>query len=283
MMKALQYLVAIVFVVAGILLLVGPSHAAVVTATAFVPTRFTVVDEGTVGKPDVVMIPGLSSSRAVWEGEAKLLVPNYRLHLVQVDGFAGAAAGANATGPMLPGIVEELHAYIEAGKMKPVVVGHSLGGLLTLMLAEKYPEDVRKMVIVDALPYYGVVFNPDATVEVVKPQAEAMAGQIAGMPADQFAMMAPMMAAQMVKDADGQKLVAAASLATDRSVMVKAMVEDLSTDLRGDVGSIKTPTLVLFAVDAGTPVPDPVKYEAEVRDGYRAMPNVTLVKVEGSG
>jgi pimeloyl-ACP methyl ester carboxylesterase len=282
-MKMLQWFATMAFVVAGILLLVGPSDAAVVTAAGgFVPTRFTVVDEGTVGKPDVVMIPGMSSSRAVWEAEAKLLAPNYRLHLVQVDGFAGAAAGANAAGPMLPGIVEELHGYIEAAKMKPVVVGHSLGGLLALMLADKHPEDVRKMVIVEALPYYGVVFNPAATVEMVKPQAEAMGGQIAGMPADQFAMMAPMMAAQMVKDPEGQKVVAAASLATDRGVMVKSMLEDLETDLRGDVASIKTPTLVLFAVDAATPVPDPVVYEGLVRDGYKPMPNVTLVKVEGS-
>src|SRR5947199_1839463 len=80
-MKVLRLIATLGFVVAGILLLVKPSHAAVV----FAPTRFTVVDAGTVGKPDVILIPGLSSSRTVWDAEAKLLPPNYRLHLLQVS------------------------------------------------------------------------------------------------------------------------------------------------------------------------------------------------------
>ncbi len=139
-MKVMQWLATTALVVAGIVLLMKPmsahAQAAAGAGATFVPTRFTVVDEGTVGKPDVVLIPGLSSSRSVWDAEAKLLAPNYRMHLVQVDGFAGAPAGVNATGPMLPGIVEELHGYIAAAGMKPVVVGHSLGGLLALMLAD---------------------------------------------------------------------------------------------------------------------------------------------------
>jgi pimeloyl-ACP methyl ester carboxylesterase len=96
MMKGLQWLATVALVVAGVLLLVKPMMARAQSMAKFVPTRFTVVDEGTAGQPDVVLIPGLSSSRAVWEAEAKLLAPNYRLHLVQVDGFAGAPAGPNA-------------------------------------------------------------------------------------------------------------------------------------------------------------------------------------------
>jgi pimeloyl-ACP methyl ester carboxylesterase len=96
----------------------------------------------------------------VWDAEVKLLAPNYRLHLVQVAGFAGAPAGPNAAAGMLPGIVEELHGYISATQMRPVVVGHSMGGLLAMMLAEKYPADVKKMVIVDTLPFYALLSSP---------------------------------------------------------------------------------------------------------------------------
>lgn len=106
--EMMQWFAAVVFVVCGILLLCAPSTAQVKAA---LPTRFTVVDEGTEGKPDVVLVPGLTSSREVWAGEAKRLAPNYRLHLVQVNGFAGQAAGPNATGEILPAIVDELHAY----------------------------------------------------------------------------------------------------------------------------------------------------------------------------
>jgi pimeloyl-ACP methyl ester carboxylesterase len=279
--KGLQWLATLALVVAGVLLLVRPMSAHAQTA-AFVPARFTVVDAGTAGKPDVVLIPGLSSSRAVWDAEAKLLAPNYRLHLVQVNGFAGAPAGANATGPILPGIVEELHGYIAAGGMKPVVVGHSLGGLLALMLTDKYPGDVRRLVIVDTLPYYAVLFNPAATVETAKPMADGIRSQMIAMPEDKYEAMLPMMVGGMVTDPAGRTAVLEATKATDRTVAFDAMYDDLTTDLRADVANIQTPTLVLFAVDPGAKQPDPAVYEAAVRDGYKAMPHVTLVKVEPS-
>jgi pimeloyl-ACP methyl ester carboxylesterase len=279
-MKFLQWLATTVLVLAGVMLLVEPGHAQ--GAKAFVPTRFTVVDAGTVGKPDMLLIPGLSSSRAVWDAEATLLAPNYRLHLLQVDGFAGAPAGPNATGPILAPIVQELHGYIGTLKSKPVVMGHSLGGLLTLMLEDKYPADVRKAIIVDTLPFYAVLFNPAATAETVKPQAEAIRGQMLGMPADQYAAMAPMMAAQLVKDPEAQKTVAAASIASDRTVVVNAMIEDIETDMRPKVATIKVPTLVLYEHDTTLTTPDAGSYEALVKDGYKSMPNVTLVQVDGS-
>jgi pimeloyl-ACP methyl ester carboxylesterase len=287
-MKVMQWLATVVLVLAGVMLLVKPltAHAQAVAATAgsqtVGPTRFTVVDEGTVGKPDVVLIPGLSSSRAVWEGEAKLLAPNYRLHLVQVDGFAGAPAGINATGPILPGIVEELHGYIASAGIHPVVVGHSLGGLLALMLADKYPGDVRKMVIVDTLPFYAVLFNPDATVETVKPMAEQIRQQMIAMPQAQYDGMLPTMVGQMVSDPAGQAKVLEATKGTDRTVAFDAMYDDLQTDERGAVAKIQTPTLVLFAIEPDAKQPDPVAYEALVRDGYKPMPHVTLVKVAPS-
>jgi pimeloyl-ACP methyl ester carboxylesterase len=282
-MKGLQWLATLMLVLAGVMLLVRPMTAhAQAAATTFVPTRFAVVDAGTVGKPDVVLIPGLGSSRTVWDGEAKLLAPNYRLHLVQVNGFAGAPAGVNASGPMLPGIVEELHAYIAAQGMHPVVVGHSLGGLLALMLADKYPADVRKMVIVDTLPYYAVLFDPNATVATMKPMADQISQRMLAMPADQYAAMQPMIASGMVKDPEGQKLVAAASGASDRAVVVEAMVEDMLTDLRARVATIKTPTLVLYEYDSTAKQPDPATFEATMKAGYKPMPNVTLMRMEGS-
>lgn len=275
-----QWGMAVVLTAAGVALLVGgPIHA---QGAAFTPTRFTVVDAGTAGKPDVVLIPGLSSSRAVWDAEAKLLAPNYRLHLVQVNGFAGQAAGPNATGEMLPGLVEELHGYVAATGMHPVVVGHSLGGLLTLMLAAKYPADARKIVVVDALPFYALLFSPQATVEAVRPQAEAMKQQLLAIPAEQYAAMQPMMVAAMVKDPAGAKTVASWSAASDRSVVANAMVEDMLTDVRPQLASIKTPALVLYEYDASMPMLHADAYEATLKSSYASMPNVTLVRMDDS-
>jgi len=282
-MRIVRYLAGAAIFVAGILLTSGPIHADGVGAkNSIVPTRFSVLDEGTPGKPDVLLVPGLSSSRAIWDAEAKLLAPNYRLHLVQVNGFAGTPAGENASGPLLVPIVEELHAYIVANKLHPVVIGHSLGGLLALMLADKHPEDVKKLAIVDALPFSGATMDPAATVESIRPQAEGFKHAMLSMSADDYAAMQPIVAAQMVKDADAQKLVAASSIASDRAVVVNAVMDGLGTDLRPDVAGIKTPTLMIYAYDSTEQQPDPKQYEAAVLAGYKPMPNVTLVRIDDS-
>jgi pimeloyl-ACP methyl ester carboxylesterase len=260
-----------------------PSQAAPGDTTAvFLSTRFTAIEEGTLGKPDVLLIPGMSSSRAVWEAEAKLLAPNYRLHLVQLAGFAGSPAGPNASGQVLAPVVEELHAYIVAKRIHPVVIGHSMGGLITLMLAIRHPEDARKIVIVDALPFAAVLMDPSATAESMMPQVQAIKQQMLAMPADQYAAMQPMMAARMVKNPDAQKLLAASFAASDRGVSVEAMEEDLETDLRQDVASIKTPALMLYAYDTAAQQPDPATYEAAVQLAYKKMPNATLKRIEDS-
>lgn len=252
-------------------------------AQTFTPTRFTVVDTGTAGKPDVVLIPGLSSSRSVWDAEAKLLAPNYRLHLVQVNGFAGQPAGPNATGAMLPAIAEELHTYIFRSKMHPAVIGHSLGGLLALMLADKYPADVRKLVIVDSLPFYALTLSPDATVESIKPQVEGMRQQMAGLPDDQYTAMQPMMAAALVKNPEGQKAVAASSAQSDRAVVLNAMLEDMQTDVRPDLAGIKTPALMLYPFEAGQRQgTDPAKTDALYTTAFKSMPNVKLQRIDDS-
>jgi pimeloyl-ACP methyl ester carboxylesterase len=312
-MKALlQWIATAVLVVAGVVLLCVPArgqrssaaNAAVLSGVVdggtevsplpsakgspagFVPTRFTVTDAGTVGKPDVVLIPGLASSKAVWDGEVKLLGPNYRLHVVQVGGFAGAPAGPNAGPGMLAGIVEELHGYIvgplSVGGRRPVVVGHSLGGLLAMMLAARYPGDVRKMVIVDTLPYYAVLFQPGATVESVQPMAAGIRAEMVKMSAEEYAAGEKTMLPGMAISEAGQRAAYESSVASDRAVVAEALYEDLLTDMRPEVGKIQTPTLVLYAYDATAKMPPANAYEGMMQDGYKAMPHVTLVKVDGS-
>src|SRR4051812_25197318 len=116
--------------------------------------------------PDVVLIPGLSSSPKVWEG-AVAAVSGYRYHLVRVAGFDGAPAGANASGPVVAPVAEEIARYIrEAGLKHPALVGHSLGGSWALMVAARHPEFASRVMVVDMMPYLGALFaGPTATAE----------------------------------------------------------------------------------------------------------------------
>ena len=72
------------------------AHGSIAFADS-ISDRITVTVRGR--GPDVVLIPGLASSSAVWDATAKRLEGHYRLHIVQVDGFAGSPPKANAQGP----------------------------------------------------------------------------------------------------------------------------------------------------------------------------------------
>ena len=245
--------------------------------------RFSVVVEGpAAGKaPDVILIPGLGSSRAVYAAEAKLLSTDFRLHLVQIAGFAGEPAGPNAEGPILAPVVEQLHQYIADNHLEhPAVIGHSLGGLLALMLADAHPGDAGKVLVVDALPFYGLIFSPNATVEMLKPQAQAMHDSLLAQPPDQFAASQPLFAARLAANPEGQKAVAAGSIASDRRVFAEAMLEDLSTDLRPRLASIKTPVTVLYPYQAG----EGTKSEVEelYKGAYAGMPQVRFQCIDDS-
>jgi pimeloyl-ACP methyl ester carboxylesterase len=141
-----------------------------VPAGAAAPTRFSVTVEGE--GPDLILIPGLMSGRAVWDGAVASLGGRYRVHRVQLSGFAGEQARGNAEGAILPGVVEELDSYIRAKKLvRPAVAGHSMGGLLAMMLAARHPDSVGRVLVVDALPFYSLMFGADATAASVEPRA----------------------------------------------------------------------------------------------------------------
>jgi pimeloyl-ACP methyl ester carboxylesterase len=277
--KALR-LVVLLLLLAGVLLLRKPLFSQTITAA---PTRFSVVIEGVApGKGlDVLLIPGLASSRQVYAAEAKLLTANYRLHLIQIAGFAGEPAGPNANGPVLTPVVEQLHQYIVDNHLQNApVIAHSLGGLLALMLAQAHPEDVSKLLIIDTLPFYGLVFSPGATVDNVAPQARIMHDQFIAMPNDQFAASQPLFTSRLVKDPEGARQVSASSITSDRTVFANAMLEDLGTDLRPQLANIKTPMTLLYPYETAEGSASEVA--ALYTNAYAAKPNLQIIRIDDS-
>lgn len=282
MRNLLTKLFSLILTVAGVLLLITtPSHSQT-PDKPFAPTRFTVTTEGPATAPAVLLLPGLTSGREVFDAEVKMLATNHRLYRLQINGFAGQPAGPNASGPFLEPVVAELHQYIAANHLHPAVIGHSLGGLLGLMLAQSHPEDVQKLLIVDSLPFYALVFSPQATVAIVTPQAAAMHDRIAALSDEAYAAQAGQTASYLVLNPEGQKIVAADSRNSDRIVMAHAMYEDMITDLRPALASVKTPATLLYPFDAAAVGPDSSKIDAVYTGAYSTMPNLTIHRIDSS-
>jgi pimeloyl-ACP methyl ester carboxylesterase len=219
--------------------------------------------------PDVILIPGLASSRATYRRTAKRLRGKYRLHLVQVAGFAGEPARANATGPVIAPTVSDIDGYIAAAGLKsPAVVGHSIGGLMALMLAADHPDRVGRVMVVDALAFYSELFaGPQATAEGAKPYADAMGAKMLAASDADFAKSAAQTGEFMATAPEDQALIAQWSIKSDRAVMVRAMQEDLVTDLRPRMASISAPVTVLYEAPL----------DALIKADYAPLKNKTLV------
>jgi pimeloyl-ACP methyl ester carboxylesterase len=258
---------------------IGHCAPAAAAGTAEVRMDHISVTETGKGSP-VILIPGLSSPRAVWDGVVPELAKSHRVILVQVNGFAGDDAGANLKPGVLDGIVGDIHAYVAQHKLQgAAVVGHSMGGLVGLMLAKAQPGDVGKLMIVDSLPWYGMLFGPGATVDAVKPQAAAMRDRFAASYGKPDAAANQAMAARFALRPDAQARVAGWMGTTDTRVSAEAMYEDMITDLRGDMGKIATPITMLYPTSAALPKPvaEPLYTAA-----YRDAPHATLVEVPDS-
>ncbi|PZR31662.1 alpha/beta fold hydrolase [Caulobacter segnis] len=259
---------------------------AILTALGVFGGRAHAADRMTVtvtGKgPDVVLIPGLASSSAVWDATVKQLSTSHRVHVVQVAGFAGAPVGGNAEGPVVEPLVEALDGYIKANKLKsPAVIGHSMGGFTGLLLAQRHPEDVGRLMIVDSLPFFSLLFSPTATPDSVKPQAVAMRDATIAMSAEAFASQQAMAAPRYVKSPEGQALMLAWSKASSQSVVGRAMYDLLTTDARPGLAAVKAPTTLLYPYDPsiGAPV---TMIEKIYTDAYAGLPGVTLKRVDDS-
>ena len=232
--------------------------------------------------PDVVLIPGLASSGAVWDETVKQLAPTHRVHVVQVAGFAGAPVGGNAEGPVVEPVVEAVDAYIKANHLKaPAVIGHSMGGFTGLLLARRHPEDVSRLMVVDSLPFFAALFSPTATVESMKPQAAAMRDATIALSAEAFANQQTMTAMGLAKSPEGQKLIKQWSIDSSRPVMARALYDLLTTDVRAELPAIKTPTTLLYPYDAAMGAPMAM-IDKTYGDAYAALPGVTLKRIDDS-
>ena len=231
--------------------------------------------------PDLILVPGLDSSRQTWRRTAERLRGRYRLHLVQVAGFSGEPARANATGRILAPTAEAIDAYIVEARLAPVIyVGHSLGGTMGLYLAQHHPEHLKKVLLVDSLPFYGVLMGgPAATADTVRPMAdrmEAMMSAPAGAASDPTAMLA-----SMVKDPDGLKAVVGWSKTSDRSVGGRAMADDMTLDMRAGLPTMQTPITLVYPFDPAVGVPLP-QWEGLYASQFASVPHKTLVRVDDS-
>jgi pimeloyl-[acyl-carrier protein] methyl ester esterase len=261
------------FFLAGAAIVAGSAHA----DETVVRDRFSdeIVGQG----PDLVFIPGLASSRDTWKATAERLKGRYRLHLIQVAGFAGEPARANAQGPVLVPTAEAIDAYLVEQHLAPaVVIGHSLGGTTILYLAEHHGNDLKKALIVDSAPFYPIVmFGLNATVAQTTPIADAIrSGKSKMSDAQSAKLMAGMATSQSDKD-----MISGWSKASDPSAVANALADDMTLDLRPGLAAISTPITLVYPDYAAVGTPKGA-VDRMYHSTYTGAKTVTFVPITDS-
>lgn len=248
---------------------IGVLPRSLLAAGAFTSTRLSVVVRG--NGPDVILIPGLTASREMWNSIVAAL-PGYRFHLVQVAGFAGDPARGNASGPVVAPLAQEIVRYIIANGLKaPTLVGHSMGGLIALMIAARWPTRAGRTMVVDMLPAPAAGLG--MSVAGLRPLVDGLRDSLTRTPEGRrtleslIGMFGPPEQSARKSDAD---------------VVARAMHDIAVTDLTSELPHITTPLAVLYATVPGAQF-DTATVDRAYRSGYAATKHAKLTRIPGSG
>ncbi len=252
------------FIVAGLALTLAGCLPAAAAAPRFEPNRFSVQVRGE--GPDVILIPGLTSGRAVWNGTVAAL-PGYRYHLIQVSGFAGEPARGNARGAVVAPLADEIARYIsERGLERPAIVGHSMGGTLAMMIGARHPDLAGRIMVVDMLPQPAGLFGSSSSGSLANSLRNWMST-----PSGRRLVGGLLNAFSPPESTHAR---------SDPEVVAQAMHELSSMDLGPQLGRIRAPLTVVYGS------PDPQARAAIDRSftaGFAPARGARLVRIDDSG
>ncbi|MCU6675683.1 alpha/beta fold hydrolase [Leclercia adecarboxylata] len=231
---------------------------------------------------DVILIPGLASSRDVWTGLAADLRKSHRIHLVELAGFASTPAISNPDGKVIAPAVDAIAEYIRTQHLKaPVIIGHSLGGEIALMLGARHPDLVSRLMVVDALPFYTLMIDPTATRETAAQPATRMRDWLLSQSPEQRAEFQTTSIARLVKTDAVRPALVAAGINSDPKTVADAVYELMMTDLRPELGHIKAPIEVVYAYDPLFGIPA-ASVDSMYRQAYASAKEIHFTRIDDS-
>lgn len=200
------------------------------------------VDKSGSGDQSIVFIPGLACSGDVWNSTKKKLKKEYACYVLTMPGFVGVKPLPDASFKTFENLIAK---FIQENNIqKPIVIGHSLGASLAMALASDYPELVSKLIVVDAVPF--LLALHDSTAHPNTSECAAEIDQTMRLTRDEFYKQMKQSAWRLVSDTTAQKDVVDWAVRSDRMTFAKLFCDLTNTDLRGYLGNIKCPALILL-------------------------------------
>ena len=196
---------------------------------------------GTRGTP-VVLVPGLASGAWVWKDTIDALKEKHRVYAVTLGGFDGRPAAAGD--PMRVALDALRQLVVDEKLDKPIVVGHSLGGMLALQLAVAHPDLLGGVVTVDGLPVFPTTENVAPAQRAAL--GERMRAQFVGATQAEFEaqQLAYMRRVGVIDESRAAQVAAQSARSDPRAVGAYAQAA-ITLDFRADLPAIRVPVLAI--------------------------------------
>jgi pimeloyl-ACP methyl ester carboxylesterase len=115
---------------------------------AFNVGMLRVEHSGLRGGTPIIFIPALFCGSWQWQREIAVLSAKYDVYAVTLPGFDGRPRDTG--GNLMNRAVSDIAELIRTRKLdRPIIVGHSLGGTLAVLVGETHARDVRSIISVD--------------------------------------------------------------------------------------------------------------------------------------
>jgi len=238
------------------LALVAPSLSARAALPPPLPTPTTSFDAGSIhvdtygapGRRAVIFIPGLTCGPWEWAGEISQFSNNYTVYALTLPGFDGRPA---ITRPLFTTVAADFWSMLQTHAIvKPVIIGHSMGGTLAILLAEQHSDRLGGAIAVDGMPIFPGMERMTAD-QRAQVGARMTATMTSATTPEEFAAMEKsyVLPYLMTSPAD---IAAVAPLAARSDIAATAAwtTEDVALDLRPQLTSVSAPFLEIAPFDA---------------------------------
>ena len=221
--------------------------------------------------PPLVFLHGIGGAARGWRGQIEAFGDRYRAIAWDMPGYGGSAPLAAVS---IATLADALQDFLQAvGAAKPILVGHSIGGMIVQQWLTKHPDSAAAVVLAQTSPAFG-----KADGDWQKEFIGARLGPLDR--GETMVSLAPSLVRELVgddPDPAGMELARDCMAAVPEASYRASMLALLGFDQRGALKNIAVPTLVLSGTkDRNAPAPMMAKMATYI-------PSATYVELEGVG
>jgi 3-oxoadipate enol-lactonase len=219
----------------------------------------------------LLFLHGIGGAARAWRAQLDFFGDRYRAIAWDMPGYGGSAPLAAVS---IASLADALRDFLQqVGATKPILVGHSIGGMIVQQLLATNPDIAGAAVLAQTSPAFG---KPDGDWQ--KTFLDARLGPLDR--GETMVSLAPTLVGELVgddPDTGGMDLARDCMSAVPEATYRATMLALMGFDQRSALGNIAVPTLVLSgSKDRNAPAPMMAKMATYI-------PSAKYVELEGAG